>query len=158
MSAAAQLAKARGAKVIAATSAAKAPALRELGPDQVVDRNTNLIQALGRNAVDVVIDMVAGPGWPSLLEILRPGGRYAVSGAIAGPIVELDVRSLYLKDLSFFGCTILQPEVFGNLLRHIESGHIQPLVAETYPLKDIAAAQAAFLEKRHVGKIVLTAR
>ena len=90
-----------------------------------------------------------------LLEVLRPHGRYAVSGAIAGPMVELDVRTLYLKDLSFFGCTVLEPEVFGNLVRLIELGKIKPLVAETYALADIAKAQTAFAEKNHIGKIVL---
>ena len=94
--------------------------------------------------------------WPSLLDVLRPRGRYAVSGAIAGPMVELDVRTLYLKDLSFFGCTVLEPEVFGNLIRRIESGQVRPLVAETFPLKEIAAAQSAFEAKGHIGKIVLT--
>ena len=87
--------------------------------------------------------------------MLRPGGRYAVSGAIAGPIVELDVRTLYLKDLSFFGCTVLEPDVFGRLVTSIEDGSIRPLVAQTFELRAIAEAQAAFQAKTHVGKIVL---
>ena len=106
--------------------------------------------------MDVVIDLVAGPKWPSLLDVLRPGGRYAVAGAIAGPLVELDVRTLYLKDLSFFGCTVLEPEVFGNLIKRIERGDIEPLVAKTYPLSEIGAAQDAFAAKNHIGKIVLS--
>jgi NADPH:quinone reductase-like Zn-dependent oxidoreductase len=60
-----------------------------------------------------------------------------------------------LKDLSFFGCTVLEPEVFGNLISYIESGRITPLVAETYSLDQIADAQASFERKRHTGKIVL---
>ena len=78
-----------------------------------------------------------------------------MAGAIAGPIVALDVRTLYLKDLSFFGCTVLDAEVFGNLLGRIERAEIRPLVAETYPLRDIGQAQAAFAEKGYIGKIVL---
>ncbi|WP_299923264.1 alcohol dehydrogenase family protein [uncultured Pelagimonas sp.] len=155
-SASIQLARARGAEVIAQTSAAKAEALRALGASQTVDRNDDLSAVLGLNSVDVVIDLVAGPTWPNLLEILRPFGRYAVAGAIAGPLVSLDVRTLYLKDLSFFGCTVLEPQVFGNLVKRIESGAIKPLVAETYPLAEIAAAQDSFQQKNHVGKIVLT--
>ena len=73
-------------------------------------------------------------------------------------MVELDMRTLYLKDLSFFGCTVLEPEVFGNLVHHIEQGNIKPLVAQTFPLEDINQAQAAFQEKGHVGKMVLTVR
>lgn len=155
-SAAVQLAKARGARVVAVTAPAKAQALKDLGADDVADRNADYVEAFGRNGVDVVLDLVAGPRWPSLLEALRPGGRYAVSGAIAGPLVELDVRTLYLKDLSLFGCTVLEPEVFPNLVKRIESGQIRPLVAATYPLREIAAAQAAFEDKTYTGKIVMT--
>ncbi|MCH7944124.1 MAG: alcohol dehydrogenase family protein [Proteobacteria bacterium] len=155
-SAAVQLARARGARVIAVTSAAKAAALRSLGVERTTLREDSLIETLGSDSIDVVIDLVAGPSWPELLDVLRPGGRYAVAGAIGGPLVELDVRTLYLKDLSLFGCTILEPEVFANLIGHIEQGRIAPLVAETYPLEQIAEAQTAFLAKKHVGKIVLT--
>ena len=155
-SATVQLARARGARVIAVTSSAKAATLLELGVDRTVNRDADLIAELGHNSVDVVVDLVAGPKWPALLELLRPKGRYAVAGAIAGPIVELDVRTLYLKDLSFFGCTVLEPEVFPNLLKRIEAGQIKPLVAEIHTLQDISTAQANFLDKGHVGKIVLT--
>ncbi|MEH6833899.1 MULTISPECIES: zinc-binding dehydrogenase [Falsihalocynthiibacter] len=154
-SATVQLAQARGAKVIAVTSASKAKALLELGAMKTLDRGDDLVAALGANSVDVVIDLVAGSKWPSLLDVLRPGGRYAVAGAIGGPLVELDIRTLYLKDLSFFGCTVLEPQVFSNLVGRIERKEIAPLVAETYPLRDIAAPQSAFGEKGHIGKIVL---
>lgn len=157
-SAAIQLAKARGATVIAITSPSKNEQVLDLGADEVVPRNANLVEALGNNSVDVVIDLVAGDQWPQFLEVLRPKGRYAVSGAIGGAMVELDVRTLYLKDLSFFGCTVLEPEVFGNLVHHIEQGNIKPLVAQTFPLEDINQAQAVFQEKGHVGKMVLTVK
>jgi len=155
-SAAVQLAKARNAEVIAVTSPSKAATLREVGADQIITREDDYVELLGKDSVDVVIDLVAGRKWPSLLDTLRSGGRYAVAGAIGGSIVELDVRTLYLKDLSFFGCTVLEPEVFGNLIAHIEKGRVKPLVAETYPLKDIGTAQASFESKSHIGKIVLT--
>lgn len=154
-SAAVQLACARGAKMIAVTSASKAAALKELGAMETLERDDDLVAKLGANSVDVVIDLVAGPKWPSLLDVLRPGGRYAVSGAIAGAIVELDVRTLYLKDLSFFGCTVIEPEVFGNLIGRIERKEIKPLVAQTYPLRDISKAQSDFGEKGYIGKLVL---
>lgn len=154
-SAVVQLAQARGAKVIAVTSASKAKILLELGAVKALDRSDDFVGELGVSNIDVVIDLVAGPKWSSLLDVLRPGGRYAVAGAIGGPMVELDVRTLYLKDLSFFGCTILEPQVFSNLVRRIESKEIVPLVSEIYPLRDIAAAQSAFDAKEHIGKIVL---
>ncbi|MEM7520269.1 MAG: alcohol dehydrogenase family protein [Pseudomonadota bacterium] len=155
-SAAVQLARARGAGVFAITSPAKAEALRALGAKKTLGREDDIVKQLGKNSVDVVVDLVAGPSWPALLEVLRSGGRYAVAGAIAGPIVSLDVRTLYLKDLSFFGCTVIEPEVFPNLVKRIENAEIRPLVAETYPLSEIGAAQQSFAEKGYTGKIVLT--
>ena len=106
-SATVQLAQARGAKVIAITSASKAKTLLELGVMKTIDRADDLVSAIGANSVDVVINLVAGPQWPALLDVLRPLGRHAVAGAIAGPIVELDVRTLYLKDLSFLAARSL---------------------------------------------------
>ncbi|WP_261400029.1 alcohol dehydrogenase family protein [Leisingera daeponensis] len=154
-SAAVQLARARGATVIAVTSPAKAGALRDLGAARTLSREDDVVAELGADRADAVIDLVAGPKWPALLDVLRPGGRYAVAGAIGGHTVELDVRTLYLKDLSFFGCTVLAPGVFANLVARIERGDIRPLVAETYALADIAKAQESFGRKGHTGKIVL---
>lgn len=154
-SAAIQLAKRRGAEVIAIAGASKGSAVVALGADRAVDRGADLVAEVGSGTVDVVLDLVAGPSFPDLLTTLRPGGRYVTSGAIAGPIVDLDVRTLYLKDLSFFGSTYQPDEVFENLVRYVEAGDIKPVVAATYPLEAIATAQEDFLAKRHVGKLVL---
>jgi NADPH:quinone reductase-like Zn-dependent oxidoreductase len=113
------------------------------------------LNELGRESVEVVIDVVGGSQFDELLQLLKRGGRYAVAGAIAGPIVSLDLRTLYLKDLRLLGCTVIESTVFPNLVSYIERGEIRPLVAATYPLNEIVAAQQAFLEKAHIGKIVL---
>lgn len=103
-------------------------------------RNSNdLAQALGKDSVDVVIDLVAGPPWPSPRDVRKPFGRYAVAGAIGGPMVKLDVRTLYRKDPSPFGCTALDETVFSNRVRRIETGDIKPLVARTFALDQITA-------------------
>lgn len=154
-SAAVQLAKRRGATVIALAASAKAAEVRALGADRVLDRNADLAAELGSNSVDVVIDMVGGNAAPGLLSLLRPGGRFAIAGAIAGPLAEIDLRTLYLKDLTLFGCTFQEDAVFENLIRYIEAGEIRPVVARTYPLNQIARAQEDFLSKAHVGKLVL---
>ncbi len=154
-SAAVQLAKRRGATVIAIAAAAKADEVRALGADRVIDRDANLITELGVDSVDVVVDLVGGPHWPQLMEVLRRGGRYAVAGAIAGPLAEIDLRTLYLKDLSLFGCTFQEDEVFENLISYVEAGEVRAVVAGTYPLKDIVRAQQDFLAKKHTGKLVL---
>ncbi|MGF1731590.1 alcohol dehydrogenase family protein [Photobacterium kasasachensis] len=154
-SAAVQLVKRRNAKAIAICSENKREQLMQLGADEVIPRGENLLDSLGRNSVDVVLDLVAGKQWPELPELLRKGGRYSVAGAIAGPIVDLDVRTLYLKDLSFFGCTYQPRSVFENLIRYIEQGELKPLIAKQYLLQDIAIAQQDFMAKKFVGKLVL---
>ena len=154
-SAAVQLAKRRSATVIALAADTKAVPVARLGASRVLPRDADLSAVLGRESVHVVIDVVGGPNFAGLLDTLCVGGRYAVAGAIAGPVVRLDLRSLYLKDLCFFGCTIPEPEVFPNLVRYIERREIEPVVSTTYALSDIAAAQRDFLSKQHTGKIVL---
>ena len=103
----------------------------------------------------MVIDNVAGPGFPAALEAVRRGGCLVTSGAIAGPIVDLDVRTLYLRDIRLIGCTAWDEPVFPDLVGYIERGEIRPRVAKTFPLTDIVAAQQEFLRKTHVGKFVL---
>lgn len=154
-SAAVQLARRRGATVTAVASKAKADEVAALGADRVLDRNDDLVKALGRETVDVVVDLVGGAQWPGLLDILCRGGRYITAGAIAGPMTELDLRTLYLKDLTLFGSTWQDDCVFPDLVSYIENDEIRPLVARTYPLKDIATAQEDFLAKKHTGKLVL---
>jgi NADPH:quinone reductase-like Zn-dependent oxidoreductase len=146
-----QLAKRRGALVTALCGVSKHQAVLGLGADAVLDRHA----PLDPDNYDAVIDVVGGPGFSCLLDALKPGGRYATSGAIAGPMVELDLRTLYLKDLTFYGCTALDPGVFQNLVGYIERGEIRPVISATYPLAKIETAQRVFLEKTHVGKIVL---
>lgn len=155
-SAAVQLAKRRGAEVTAMAANAKAGIVRSLGASQVVPRDADLTALFGQEYFDAVVDVVGGTQFSSILNVLKRGGRYGVSGAISGPIVDLDLRTLYLKDLRLIGCTVLEHEVFGNLVSYIERGEIKPVIAATYDLSDIVTAQEAFLTKQHVGKIVLS--
>jgi NADPH:quinone reductase-like Zn-dependent oxidoreductase len=134
----------------------KASTVKALGADHVIDRDADVERLFGASSLDAAVDSVGGARFGSLLTCLKPGGRYAVAGAISGPLVELDLRTLYLKDLQLFGCTVLTPDIFPNLIKAIEQGEIKPCIAATYDLADIVAAQTAFLTKQHVGKIVLT--
>ena len=159
-SAAIQLAKRRGAKVTALTSSSKADAVRGLGADRVVTRDRDIIAEhiiaeLGAESVDLVVDNVAGKDFSLMLKLLCRGGRYASSGAIAGPVVSLDMRDMYLKDITLYGTTAWDEPVFSNLIRYIEAGEIKPLLARTFPLSEIVAAQVEFSRRAHVGNLVL---
>lgn len=91
-----------------------------------------------------------------MIAVLARGGRYTCAGAIAGPIVSFDLRTFYLRDLSLTGTTVVPPGVFADLVGYIEREEIVPLVAVTYPRRELVHAQKAFMKKRHVGNIVVT--
>jgi NADPH:quinone reductase-like Zn-dependent oxidoreductase len=154
-SAVVQLAKRRGAKVTAISGKDKMKTVLAIGADRVIPRGDDVVEALGEKSVNVVIDNVAGPAFDEMLRVLKTGGCYASSGAIAGPLVSLDMRAFYLKDLTLIGCTGWDAPVFPNLISSIEKGEIKPLLAKTFPLKQIAEAQQEFTTKQHVGKFVL---
>ena len=154
-SAAVQLAKRRGAFVTAIAGRAKLEKVKAIGADQVSARGEDIVACLGEKTVDVVVDNVAGPSFGGMLKVLKRGGRFVSSGAIAGPLVELDMRDFYLKDLTLIGCTAWDKPVFPNLVSYIEKGEIKPLLAKTFPLDQIVEAQREFAEKKHVGKFVL---
>lgn len=148
-----------GAQVIAVSSPDKAAAIIAGGATAVLDRSlalaAQLLAATGRSTVDVVADVVGGPVWPELIALLRRGGRAVVSGALAGPLVELDLRALYLADLTLAGATVQPRGLFADLVGHVERAEVTPSVAAVYRFDQVREAQAAFSEKRHIGKIVL---
>jgi NADPH:quinone reductase-like Zn-dependent oxidoreductase len=155
-----QLAKARGARVIAIASAGKEARLRDLGVEGFVARNEpNLVAAvadvIGERGADVVIDVVGGSMFESLLLMLRRGGRYATAGAIGGPVSRIDLRELIYKDLELHGITNPTPETFARLVTLIAEGKIKPLVEEVFPLSMLREAQETMLKRTHIGKIVV---
>ncbi len=149
--AAVQLAVLRGARVTGISADEKAAVVRQAGAQEVLSRSATL----PTRQFDVVIDVVAGAIWPDLIRALRPGGHYAVSGAIAGPLVEADLREIYLTDITIHGCSFMPREVFSNLVDLVIEGRVKPTVAKTYPLRDIAQAQADFQSKKFAGKLIL---
>jgi len=156
-----QLAKRRGARVVGLASPEKHQEILALGADAVLKRTpenlaSELKAALGNESVDVVADVVGGDSFGTLLDSLKRGGRYTCSGAIAGPIVDLDLRTFYLNDLTFTGSTVVMPEIFTDVVNYISRGEIKPLLAQTYPLAELKSAQEAFIAKKHTGNIAVT--
>lgn len=152
-----QLSKLRGARVIAMASEAKHAEVAALGPDRILPRSPDNLRAeLKGEKITVVADVVGGEQWPALIDLLERGGRYTCSGAIAGPIVEFDLRTFYLRDLTFTGSTVNAPQDFFNVASYIQQGKLKPALAATYPLEQLREAQTAFIQKKHTGNIVVT--
>ena len=155
-----QLAKARGAKVIAIAGPGKGDRLLEIGADTFVPRDSEDVLAAvqeitGAQGADVVLDVVGGAMFGALLKMLSRGGRYASAGAIAGPVQQIDLRDLIYKDLEMFGITCPVPETFRRVVRLAETGQIRPLVEKIFRLEDLREAQGELVKRRHVGKLVV---
>ena len=154
-----QLARARGARVVAVSSGSKADEVAAAGADGVIDRGRGRVvedaAAASPDGYDAVIDVVAGPTVGPGLGLLRPGGRWVVAGALDGYAVELDVRRLYLANQALVGSTMHTPRVFDELVDIARRGEVRPVVAATFALDDLAAAQEQLARRAHVGKLVV---
>lgn len=120
-----QLCNRRGTEIFAVTAASKRDAISRIGARHVLSREDDLLELLGPESIDVVIDNVAGCAFGMMLKQLRSGGRYVHPARLRGR-VSLDMRVMYLKDITLIGCTAWDEPVFRNLFGYVErdeSGH-----------------------------------
>ncbi len=155
-----QLSRARGAIPYAVASRSKAEAVKDVGAEAVICRGEgDLVAAVeaatGGAPIDVVADLVAGPLFGDLLQILRPEGRYICAGAMGGAIVPFDVRTMYLKHLELHGSSQGTRAAFRRLVGYIEAGKIKALLGGLYRLSEFHKAQSDFMAKGFVGKLVV---
>ena len=155
-----QLCRARGAIPYAVVGAGKEEAVMAIGAEGTITRGKgNFIEAVSEAAmstpIDVVVDTVSGPMLPDLIEILAPQGRYATCGAMGGPMVEIDMRRIYLKNLEIHGASQGTRKDFAAVRDYALTGKIKPLVAGIFPLDDLGQAQEEFKKKEFVGKLVI---
>ena len=159
-SAALQLCLLSNCKVIAIASASKADSLIQLGASKVIDRQEddleNAILDASSGLIDIALDVVGASMFMPLINSLRQGGRYSSCGCIGGSMTEIDLRRLVYKDLQLTGATICPPGTMQNVVNAIEGGDIKPLLAKTLPLSELVQAQTLFMEKSHLGNIVVT--
>ncbi|MFI9284591.1 zinc-binding dehydrogenase [Streptomyces werraensis] len=156
--AAVQIARARGARVVAVSSGPKTDAVRGAGAHAVVDRAGDVVAGIRTAApegVDVALDVVAGDLVSEAVPLLREGGRWVVAGALGGYRVTLDVRRLYLHNAQVIGSAMHTPAHFGLLMDMARRAAVEPVVAAAYPLEQAARAQEELARRKHIGKIVL---
>lgn len=166
-----QLAQAFGATVFATVSGEdKRRACLELGAKRVIDyRNEDFVEILraetGGKGVDVILDMVGGPYVERNLQALAVEGRLVQIAWLQGPKVQANFMALMLKRLTWTGST-LRPrsvEQKGQIAQALEDrvwpllaeGKVRPLIHQTFPLAEAAAAHALMESSTHIGKIVL---
>ena len=154
-----QLAAARGAQVLAITSGSKTDAVLANGAAQAFDRCSSdladQVRAAAPEGLHVVADIAGGPGVAALMPLLRDNGRWVIAGAVAGPVIDFDLRRLYLHNIQLIGSSMHTRLHFRGLVDLARRGDIRPRISATFPLTAIADAQAEFSARRHIGKIVL---
>jgi NADPH2:quinone reductase len=170
--AAIQLAKARGARVIAtAGSAEKCAACRKLGADAAIDYKTEDFVAAAKAAtaghgVDVILDMVGGDYIGRNYEAAAVEGRIVQIAFQGSSKATVDFRRIMLKRLHHTGSTLrsrsvadktaIAQAVEANVLPLVKAGTVKPVIFKTFPLAEAAAAHALMETSAHIGKIVLT--
>ncbi|GAA4708673.1 NADPH:quinone reductase [Promicromonospora umidemergens] len=153
-----QLARARGARVLAISSGSKLGPVRQAGADEVIDRAQDLVAQIRTAApegIDVALDVVAGDLLREALPLLREGGRWVVAGALGGYEVDFDVRRLYLHNAQVIGSSMHTPRHFEMLMDMARGAEIEPVISAVFPLDRVGEAQEELARREHVGKIVL---
>jgi NADPH:quinone reductase-like Zn-dependent oxidoreductase len=158
-----QVAKLLGARVVvAARSRAKEEGARALGADDFLTFDAEhpldqvLWQASAKRGFDVIFDSVGAPTLPRSVRALARGGRAVVIGATAGPMVEVDVRTLFWRQASIRGSTMANAVEFMEVLDHLAAGRLRAVIDSTRPLDEAAAAFQRLAAPDLFGKVVLT--
>jgi NADPH:quinone reductase-like Zn-dependent oxidoreductase len=160
-SACVQIAKLIGARVLAVVgSQRKAARVIEMGADAAAVTGQEDLPAVarefsGRDGLDMAVEVVGAATWSTSVGALRPEGRLVVCGAASGAHVEIDLKQIYLNNLSVIGSTMGSPAEFEHVLGLLGAGAIRPVVDQIYPLAEACEAQRRLENREQFGKVLL---
>jgi len=112
-------------------------------------------QLTGGDGVDVVVDSVGAATFASSIECLGKGGRLVTCGATTLPLTQLDIRTLWRKQISLHGSTMANDREFRTVMGLLGAGKLRPVVDRVYPLSEAAGAQVYLESAGQFGKVVL---
>lgn len=156
-----QVAKLFNATVIATTGdEKKAEGARKLGADYVIDHYKQKIsdevrKITSKRGVDIVMEHVGKSTWDESLKSLRPAGTLVTCGATTGPDVGIDLRFVYSRQLTILGSYMGTMGELHEVLKHVFSGKLKPVVDRTFPLKEVREAHEYLQKSQMFGKVVL---
>ncbi|HYW50638.1 MAG TPA: zinc-binding dehydrogenase [Gemmatimonadaceae bacterium] len=159
--AALQLAKARGATVwVTSGDPAKLARATAMGADHVLDHHTGNVPAViraatGKRGVDVVIDSVGEATWTRSLQSLGRGGRLVTCGGTSGPMVETDVRRLFMNQWTISGSTMGSEAEWAAVSELFRAGGMRPPVDSVFTLDAARDAYARLASGAQFGKVVI---
>jgi NADPH:quinone reductase-like Zn-dependent oxidoreductase len=160
-SAAIQVAKLFNAIVIiTAGDEAKLAKGRELGADHTINHYKQKIsdevrKITSKAGVDIVFEHVGAATWEESLKSMKPGGKLVTCGATTGPEAKFDLRVLFSRQLSFLGSYMGTMGDLHEVLAHVFTGRLKPVVDKSFPLRDAAAAHQYLEKSEQFGKVVL---
>jgi NADPH:quinone reductase-like Zn-dependent oxidoreductase len=159
--AAIQIAKLAGCTVfVTSSSDEKLQKAKALGADVLVNyKSTPWSKAVweltGRRGVDVIVDHVGEATFKDSVRSLRKGGRMVVPGATTGPMIELDARYLFWRQLSILGSTMASRREFDEVMKLVFMGRLKPVVDRVFPLEQARMAHEYLDRGEQFGKVVL---
>ena len=160
-SAAIQIAKYLGARVFTTVgSDEKIKRAKALGADEVInyekkDFSLELRRLNRSQGVDVVFEHIGPATFQKSLASLARRGRLVTCGVTSGPLVNLDLRFLFVRQLSVFGSYMGGLKELQTVVRLVRKKKLKPVVDQVFPLREASQAQARMLERKNFGKIVL---
>ena len=156
-----QIAKLRGARVIAtASSEEKLRKAKELGADEVVNYSSEdwpkEVKGLtNRRGVDVVFEHTGAATWAGSVASLKSGGRLVTCGATSGFAAQTDLRQVFYRHLTIFGSFMGSKAELLEAMKFVESGKIRAVVDQTLPLREAKKAHELMKDRLQFGKLVL---
>lgn len=159
--AAIQIARLAGARVLAVTSGAEnVERVRALGADVAIDRleedfSRAAYEATGRRGVDVVLDSVGEAIWEDCVRALARNGRLVTYGATTGPSGRVDIRRTFWKQVRIIGTTMASRSEFERVMDLVFAGRLEPVIDVVWPLERIAEAHERLEGGDQFGKVVL---
>jgi NADPH:quinone reductase-like Zn-dependent oxidoreductase len=135
---------------------------REFGADHVINHYQQKIseevrKITNKEGVDIVMEHVGPATWDESIRSLKPAGTLVTCGATTGPQVGIDLRFLYSRQLSILGSYMGTMGDLHEVLKHVFSGRLKPIVDRTFPLREARAAHEYMEKSQMFGKIVLNA-
>ena len=161
-SAAIQIAKSLGCTVLTTAGTEEKRALGlELGADHAINHSEEnwpreVKELTEGRGVDVVFEHVGPATWPGSLRSLARCGRLVTCGGTTGPMVEVALPHLFMKNQSILGSTMGPRAAFGEIFAGVASGVFRPVVERVLPIEEIQDAHRSLEAREVIGKLVLT--
>lgn len=120
-----------------------------------VELDREVRAATNKRGVDLIIDSVGGNQWVPMLKALKNGGTLVTCGATDGFEPKEDLRHIFFRQLRILGSTMGDRKEMREVMKHVFSGELKPIVDKVFPLKDAAIAHQYVQDRKVFGKVIL---